>query len=297
MQSSACCIDSPGHKCDWILVYGDALRVLLSSSAADSAIHNHVDGLSDSGLDVAFFCKDDLALHLGNVVDTGHLEQFLDLLVTIKNIELGPRFGAQIRDDSNCLSPIPRQYGCDEEPFQESFDTECLVHEVQFSDCWDTKPRLPKYPFQKSSGSGEPPPENPFRDPDTEPPSPENPFEESSDFNDRFPPYLASSPEDPFEDSSHFEKRFPPFSPPAADEPVEGSSDFEKRFPPLPPQPTKMTGEWRRSLRSHIASIRHRSRPLLCDNYHRVPHVVAEYLPHEDCSTCRKCEEAVEREW
>jgi hypothetical protein len=93
MQSSACCIDSPGHKCDWILVYGDALRALVLTFAADSAIGNHVEGLSDSGLNVAFFCKEDLALHLGNVTDTDHLEQFLDLLVTIKNIEVGPRFG------------------------------------------------------------------------------------------------------------------------------------------------------------------------------------------------------------
>jgi hypothetical protein len=102
MQSTACCIDSPGHKCNWILVYGDTLRVFLSSFAADSATHSHAEGSSDGGLDVAFFCKDDLELHLGNVTDTDHVEQFLELLVTIENIEVGPRFGAQIRHDSNC---------------------------------------------------------------------------------------------------------------------------------------------------------------------------------------------------
>jgi hypothetical protein len=297
MQSCACCIDPPGHKCDWILVYEDALRALLSSSAADSAIHSHVEGLSDSGLSVAFFCKEDLALHLGNVADTDHLEQFLDLLVTIKNIEVGPRFGTQIRHDSNCLSSIPTQYGPDEEPFQESSNTQCLVHEVQFSDRWDTKPRLIKWPFQKSSGSGESVLENPFRNPDTEPSSPGKRSEESSDFNKRFPPLLPSSPEKPFEDSSHFEKRFPRLSPPAAEEPVEKSSDFEIRFPPSPPRPTKMTAEWRRSLRSRIASTRHRSRSLLPDNYHQIADVVLEYPPRDDCSRCRKYRGEVEREW
>jgi hypothetical protein len=270
---------------------------LLLSFAADSAIDNHVEGLWDSGLNVAFFCKEDLALHLGNVTDTDHLEQFLDLLVTIKNIEVGPRFGAQIRHDSNCLSSIPTQYGPDEEPFQESFNTQCLVHEVQFSDRWDTKPRLTKCPFQKSSGSGESVLENPFHDPNTEPSSPGKWSEESSDFNKRFPPLLPSSPEEPFEDSSRFEKRFPLLSPPTAEEPVEGSSNFKNRFPPSPPRLTKMIGEWRRSLRSRIASIRHRSRSLLPDNYHQIPDVVLECPPREDCSRCRKCEGEVEREW
>lgn len=207
---SACCHPSEDHKCDMMIVYGDTLRALLSSSAVDSTICTHVDGPLESDMPVMFFCKDDLAYHLGDQIHKDDLEHFLALLLDVENLQVEIPLGEDIREvSSNCSSPITMEYGpeSDGDPFE---------------DCPDTEPLLP------ADG-------------------------------------------DPFRSSSSDEER---------------------------PVPQGITGEERTPLRSRIASIRpKKSRLPLRDEYHRIPDELPECPPDGDCSTCRKCEKAVEMEW
>ncbi len=223
MSPSACCISSEDHGCDLIIVHGDTLRGLLSSAAVDRAIHSHVDGSLDGEFPVMFLCKDDLALHLGNVADRDDLEDFLAMLLAGENIQsLQVELGCweEVGDESICASPMTTEYGRDRDLFQDQSDLEPLLTEGPFQDPATCEPILLEDPFRDPS------------DTDTEP---------------------------------------------------EG--------------PRRLTGERRKAFRARLASINHRSRSPLRQNYHRIPEVVPECPPKGDCSTCRKCEEAVDYEW
>ena len=120
-----CCVFSLGHTCELILVYGDTLRALLSSTAVDSTIWNHISSPLEAEL--TYFCRDDLALHLGNVTDKDHLEDFLAMLLAVENLQVELGAWEDIRDEWASLSPITMEYEPDGDLFQETPDTEPLL--------------------------------------------------------------------------------------------------------------------------------------------------------------------------
>jgi hypothetical protein len=136
MLAPSCCIRSEGHKCDLILVWGEALRALLSSPSVDAAIWTHVDGPLDAETPVRFFCRDDLIAHLGNATIKDYLEDYLAMILDIskKKFELG--LERAIREDLACLSPVATEDGSDNgDPFVDAPDTEPLAPK----DCHDNK--------------------------------------------------------------------------------------------------------------------------------------------------------------
>lgn len=246
MLRAACCVDAPGHECSLILVYGETLRVLLLSSAVDSTIYRHVDRSLEGEFPVAFFCKSDLVLHLSNVTDTDHLDQFLDLLVTINNVEAEHKYGGDTRGELT-VDPLSRM--------------ESVFDRVAFHESSDIEPLLPK------DGPGLADSTWDACDLDVAPP--EDPFLDQSESE-------LSSPEQPFHEPFEINQSLPPPS-------IASSS--------------KMTGDDRQSFRSHVASIRSKTRSLLRDNYHRMADVIPKCPPGDDCSSCKKCGEAVKHEW
>lgn len=216
-----CYLRSGDHRCDLILVYGDTLHALLSSTAVDLAILDHVDGSLEAEVPVMFFCKDDLALHLRNKTHRDDLEDFLAMLLAgkqMQTIQDDLERQEEVADASACSSPIAVEYGSDGEAFLDSSETEPLLPQGQSRDTLE---------------------------------------------------YQPCSLEDAF----------------------RGPSDTEECLP------EGMTGEKRTALSSRLVSIKRGMSSPLRDNYRRIPEVVPVCPPKGDCSTCRKCEKAVELEW
>ena len=122
MQPPSCCVSAPGHRCDLILVYGDTLRALLSSSAVDAAIWNHIALPLDDDMPVMFLCQDDLLGHLGNVTHRDNLEELLALLLDAnrENIEAG--IENNIDEILDSVFPITMEYGYEGDLFAGSPD-------------------------------------------------------------------------------------------------------------------------------------------------------------------------------
>lgn len=212
MPLVSCCVRSSDHTCDPILVYGDTLRALLSSTAVDSRIRNHINGPLEA--EIAYFCKDDLVSHLGNLTDKDRLEDLLIVLLDMENlqVELGAR--EDVRDDPTCLSPITMEYGPDGDGFRDSSDREPLLPRSNTGE-------LSKSAFKLKYGYDS----DPFQDPsDTESTSSrssEGETRQSSDTMDH------GADEDPLCDFSDIEIPSP------RRQTGEGKKSFRSRFPSI----------------------------------------------------------------
>ena len=214
MLAPSCCVQSEGHKCDLILVWGETLRALLSSPFADGAIWKHVDGQLDKDMPVMFFCRDDLIAHLGNVTVKDYLDDFLGMIREINKSRVEQGLENDIREDLACIHPNETDI-------------------VSLNGMKYLPPVAMEYGFVG----------------------------------------------DQFVDLPHTDSIL-----------FKGSYNYEQTL-------SEIRVKKRKSSQSFVEIVREKMGSRLRHNYHRKPSKVPVCPPGIGCSTCKKCEEAVELEW
>lgn len=161
MLAPSCCVQSEGHSCDLILVWGESLRALLSSPLVDGAVWKHVDGPTDGDMPTMFFCRDDLLIHLGHVTIKDYLDDYLAMILDLSKGMVDRDLDKEVREDlasrrpvetdivslngMRYLPPVAVEYGTEGNQFVDSAQTDSLL----FNGCYDSlppqsKPRLGK---------------------------------------------------------------------------------------------------------------------------------------------------------
>jgi hypothetical protein len=285
MASVSCCLLRllPGHVCDCIFVHVDMLRMLASCASLDAGFQSHIK--EEPGAEITHICKDDLAWHLGDLIDKKRLEDFLEALVDMRNLRAGWEACSDVKDDPTYGRTFMTEYGPDENWFQATSDREPLL--PSSAGASSESAFKTKYGYV-SDPSGDPS--------DTESRSSQSSKGEvgwSSDVLDRA---LDRSPSCEFFDVEA------PLSP---GQRGEGRESFRFLFPMAnegitAPSEQKSSEEEESSFPSHFPSISPvREQPRLRHEYHRLPSPSRTPVcaPRADCLSCKKCEVAVELEW